>query len=271
MASSKYNSTSFRPFGADVPKEVKEEKVEKFHFNDWAKEGRPTYSEIKETFEKNLPKKDQRFFLSELVANQLSVEEEDSRRFEARIKDELEKKVAEIKEIAYREGYEQGLEKGIEKAFAEERVHIAARLEAMAAITSDLVESKAKLEFDYEKKLTEYAFQLAESIVESEIQNRPESVSMVIRNILELLSKEEDVKIHLGIANKAQVDYIRDEIAKVNRKGSYVIEFRDDFAPGDCSVESISGEVSAKISERIAAFRAEIMNRFHQSEDKKAV
>ncbi len=272
MASSKYNSTSFRAFGTEakstdpVAGEVTEYKV-----LDWSKENRPTYSQIKETFEKNVKKKDQRFFLSELVAGQLSVEEEDQRRFDIRINQELELRVAAIKEAAYKDGFEQGLVNGVAKAFEDERAKIASRLETLALAANDLMDSKAKLETDYEKHLTDYSFQIAEAIVESEIKNRPESVAIVVRNVLELLSKEDDVKVFLGVDNKVNLEYLKEELSKSTRKGSCIIDFKDNLKPGDCIVESMSGEVSAKISERIAAFKVEIMNRFVQQSDKKAV
>jgi flagellar biosynthesis/type III secretory pathway protein FliH len=269
--SAKFSSKSFRPFGETEDAKEKDGDVTDYRMLDWSKENRPTYSQIKETFTKNAKKKDQRFFLSELVAGQLSVEEEDQRRFELRINEELEQRVAAIKEEAYKEGFEKGLEKGIEKAFEEEKARIAARLEALALVTNDLQDSKLNLEVDYEKSITEYAFAIAEAIIESEIKNRPESVSVVVANVLDLLSKEEDVKIYLGSSHKEQLPYLKEELAKLNRKGTLVIEFKDNIAPGGCIVDSIGGEVSAKISERISLFKQEIMNRFNQSDTKKAV
>lgn len=271
MASSKYQSSSFRPFHESQNGSGKNPEVTEFRVPNLSKADRPTYSEIKQTFSPDIKKKDQRFFLSELVSGQFSVEEEEQRRFELRVSEELNARVAAIQEEAHKEGFEKGLESGVAKAFEEERARIAARLESLALATNDLHDSKEKLQADYEQKLTNYAFRIAEIIVESEIKNRPESVSNVIRNILDLLSKEEDVKIYLGIKNKDNLAYVKEEIGKVNRKGSYLIEVKESLNPGDCVVESISGEVSAKLEERIAQFKTEIMNQFDQVEEKKAI
>lgn len=268
MVSSKYTTTSFRPFGIETDKTLGE--VTEYQASEFNKESRPTYSKIKETF-KAVKKKDQRFMLSELVAGQLSVEEEDQKRFEERLKVELEARTIKIKEDAYQDGYNKGLEKGVEKAFDEERARIAARLEALALITNDIADAKASLEAAYEKQLSNFAFQIAEGIVESELAQRPESVLQVIKNVLELLSKEEDVKIYVGTAAKEHRDYLKEEISKVNRKGSFVLEIKDSLSAGDCLVESISGEVSAKIQEKISLFRKEIMAQFERAEVKKAV
>lgn len=272
MASSKYSSTSFRPFGGETESksaEAARTEVKKHEALDWSKEGRPTYSQIKETFAKEIKKKDQRFFLSELVANQLSVEEEDRRRFELRLKDELEVRVAEIKAAAYEDGFSKGLEKGVEKAFGEERARIAARMESLALVVNQLADGKEKLSEQYEHKLTDYAFQIAEIIIESEIKNRPESVMQVVQNALELLSKEEDVKVFVGLVDKDHLSFVQDELAKMNRKGSFTVELRSDLAPGDVIVQAMSGEVSARVQDRIDLFRREIFESLEQSSLKK--
>lgn len=274
MVSSKYSSTSFRPFAEQVSASAggaSSQEVKTHEPQDWSKENRPTYSQIKETFEKNVKKKDQRFFLSELVAGQLSVEEEEQRRFEKRLKEELELRVLQIKEQAYADGYEVGLKKGIEKAFEEERARIAARLELLASAANDVANSKEKLTEEYEKKITDFAFQISEIIVESEIKNRPESVGFVVKNILDILSKEEDVKVHIGLLSSEHLEYVKDEISKLNRKGSFSIEIREDLNPGDVIVQTISGEVSARVEDRIKSFKQEMKMQIDQHIQKKAI
>lgn len=274
MASSKYSSTSFRAFGSEGISESEAalaQKVSEYRISDWTKESRATYSEIKETFSKDVKKKDQRFILSELVAGQMSVEEEDQRRFDQKLEQELSKAILSIKAQAHDEGYAQGLKEGVDKAFEEEKARIAARLESMASVVNEIVKSKENLESDYEKKLTEYAFQIAEIIVESEIKNRPESVTSVVKNILDLMSKEDDVKVYVGVENKGNIGYLNEEISKISRKATVSIEVRDDLKLGDVVVESFNGEVSARLDERIQSFRNELMNKVSQTEAKKAV
>lgn len=274
MGSSKYTSKSFRAFGAESVSEAElalTQKVSEYKSTDWSKESRLTYSEVKQTFSKDIKKKDQRFILSELVAGQMSVEEEDQRRFDHKLEQELAKAIDSIKAHAYEEGYTQGLKKGVDKAFDEEKARIAARLESMAFATNDIIKSKEDLQIEYERKITEYAFQIAEIIVESEIKNRPESVSSVIKNVLDLMSKEDDVKIYLGLNSKDHIAFLNEELSKINRKASVTIEVRDDLKPGDVVVESFNGEVSARLNDRIDAFRKEIMGRSSQAEIKKAV
>ncbi len=110
----------------------------------------PTYRQVKSTFKTDLKGRDLRFRLSDQVASQLSVEQEEEERFKKRVQEELEAQLAIVKTEAHNAGFAQGQAEGKAQAFEEEKVRIAKMLESLAVLVKNLSEAKEKLAEDYE-------------------------------------------------------------------------------------------------------------------------
>jgi flagellar biosynthesis/type III secretory pathway protein FliH len=248
--------------GSLVPKGVS---VEEFSIPSLKGKALPTYQEIKSTFHAQAMPKTNRFSLSELVSGQLSVEEDEKRRFEKKVSEELEARMSILKAEAYKQAYDKGLIDGKEKAFSEEKAKIAEKMEAIAAALVSLSVAKEKLSQDYEKALIEIIFRVAKILVHAELLTRPEAIVGTIRAILEKISKDDDVRIRISSREFEAIDEIRSQVSGSTRSGNVLFEMDATLGDSQCIVESLGGEISASIEEQYERLKIEVMKSLESS------
>ena len=218
----------------------------------------PTYQQIKDTFKVDALPKQNRFALSELVVGQLSVEQEEQRRFEKKVSEELEARLKIIKSEAHATAYAKGLEEGKTKAYDEEKSRIAQRLESLATAQQAIVEAKTLLADQYEKVIIDIVFRVAKVIVHKEIEMHPEAIHATLSAILQRIAKEDDVRIRLSPSEFEAINEIKQEIDKMGRVGRLTYEMDPTVKVGNCIVESLSGEIASYLDEKIEILRTEI-------------
>ena len=218
----------------------------------------PTYRQVKSTFKQDLGSRDARFTLSDLVVGQLSVEEEEERRFAKRVEDEVTQRLSFSRQEAQKSGLEEGLREGKERAYSEEKARLAKELESLASTVNVMQDAKAKLAAEYEGALVDLAFRFAEVIVHRDLRERPEGITSTIQAILERFAKDDDVRIRLPSESFEVMQLIKDDLAKVSRSGRISFDIDRTLTSGSCVVESLSGEVASFIEEKIALLRTEL-------------
>jgi flagellar biosynthesis/type III secretory pathway protein FliH len=217
-----------------------------------------TYTQIKSTFKQELNAKDARFVLSELVANQMSVEEEEQRRFDKKVAETVEATLAGLRDEAKQNGYKAGFEAGRAEAYNEEKAKLAVHVESLAEATKTLVDAKKQLGEQYESYLVEMAFKIAKLIVQAEIEHRPEVISKTIQEILGRIAKDDDVMIRMSIHEFEAIDKISEEIKALGRSGRVSFESDAALSRGACVVESLSGEIASEIENKFTKLQAEV-------------
>lgn len=222
-------------------------------------ESRPTYQAIKNKFvvDKSSPK-DSRFILSEMVHSNLSVEAEEERRFNERLKSEVARLHDEIKTKAFTEGMEEGLSQGLKKAYEEEKSRLAVLIEGLAQVLSSISNAKESLAKDYETRLVQLAYKIATVVVDHEIVERPEAVTFSIRTILERISQEEDVRIHISTQDHKILGQFEEELKNISHRGRISFSLDPNLKSGDCVVESASGEIASIIEEKLKKLKEEL-------------
>jgi flagellar assembly protein FliH len=243
--------------------------VEKFAMRELTGTSLPSYRKIRATFDREkLQPRDERFMLSQHVQNQLSVEEEEERRFRKRVEEEVGQLKTETEKQARAEGYAAGEKSGRSDAYAQEKARIASLLEGLAASTQSLVYAKTQLSNQYERAVIDLAYRMASVVVNHEIEHRPEQVAEAIKEILERISRDDDVRIRLANREFGAIKEIEAELANVNRAGRVHFEMDATLSSGDCIVESVSGEISSVIEEKLSRLKEEI-NRIYPDAIKK--
>jgi len=208
-----------------------------------------SYTQIKSTFEPDniLKSQNSRFNLSELVSGQLSVEEDERRRFEKKVAETVAREVEKIRETVLSQARAEGYEAGRKEAFDLERARLARAIEGLLSLTSTLEKAKASLSQQYEDQLLNIAYRFARLVTHFEIEERPAVVSKTMSEILSRISKDDDVVIKICEHEFESLDLIKEELQKLTRSGRINFELNESLNPGDCVVESISGEIASFI------------------------
>ena len=221
----------------------------------------PTYMQIKSKFKQNLRAADSRFSLSEHVANQLSLEEEESRRFQKKVEDAVKDRLSVIETEAKKEGFQKGFDAGRNEAFGEEKARIAQYLENLASAVKAIESAKLQLGQQYEASLVDLSLRIAEQIAKAEVHLDPKKISDTILAILERIAKEDDVRIWLPSSTIECFDEIKKEVDQFSRSGRVTFDVNPSLAEGSCVVESLSGEIASSIDERVKKLGQELRRR----------
>ena len=218
----------------------------------------PTYQQIKDTFNAGTLPKQNRFALSELVAGQLSVEQEEQRRFEKRTQDEVEARLKILRSETQATAHAKGLEEGRVKAYDEEKARIAQHLESLSTAQQAIVDAKTSLAEQYETMMIDIVFRVAKTIVHKELATDPAAIHATLGAILQRIAKEDDVRIRISPAEFEAIEEIKAEIDKMGRVGRLTYEMDASVKAGNCIVESLSGEIASFIDEKIELLKSEI-------------
>ncbi len=224
---------------------------------------RPTYADIKKKFKAEFVERRMGagFMLSDLVAGQLSVEQEEKMRFEKRVNDELDARLSLIRSEAMQKGLAQGIEEGTKKAYEEERARLAALMENLTSAVHDLATSKLNLTESYENVLSDLSFRIAEAIIHQQIQDKPDVVKSSIRAVLDRVAREEDVRIRLNAHSFEAIESIKEDLKSSVRDGRLHFELDSNLPMGACVVESQSGEYASFVEEKIRILKEAIFGK----------
>jgi len=259
--SSRELATGFVGFKTALPLTPKDAVVTVVEAAALSEQTAPSYRQIRATFKTDLSAKDTRFSLSEHVANQLSVEEEEEKRFLKKVNDELEARMQIIKAEAYQAGFQKGETDGKTKGYEEEKVRLAQMIEGLAMGVKAFEDARAQLGTQYESQLIELSFKIAEVIVHTKIDERPEIIAHTVVAILERISKDDEVRVRLSPLAFDAIEKIRPETDKFVRPGRLTFDLDQNLVSGDCVVESLSGEIGSFLLEQIEKLKAEISKR----------
>lgn len=218
----------------------------------------PTYGQIKSTFDPGAMPKQNRFALSDLVAGQLSVEQEEQRRFEGRVNEEVESRLKILRSEVHAAAHAKGLEEGRAKAYDEEKARIAQHLEGLMGATQSIIAAKEKLADQYEQTLVDIAFRIARVVVHKELEIQPAAIQATVAAILDKIAKEDDVRVRLSSHEFEAIDTIKSEVDRLGRSGRVTFEIDATLKPGNCIVESLSGEIASFLEEKFELLKTEI-------------
>lgn len=230
----------------------------------------PTYTQIKSKFKNNLRAADSRFSLSEHVANQLSLEEEESLRFQKRVDESVKDRIKVIEAEARKEGFDRGFAAGKTEAFDSEKARLAQKIEVLTLAVKSIEEAKLQLAGQYEKALVDLALKLAESIASASLHTDPTKISDTVLAILERIAKEDDVRIWLPTSTIESFEEIKKEVEQFSRSGRITFDVNASLADGACVVESLSGEIASSIEVRVKKLGEELRRRVDDSQQKES-
>jgi flagellar biosynthesis/type III secretory pathway protein FliH len=265
-------SSGFQPFNRSRPPSTKlvaeGTQVEVFELKNFRLNVAPSYQAIKSKFKAEIINdKKNRFILSEHVANQLSVEQEELIRFEKRVAQVLEERLSVLSEQTKEAAYKEGFETGKNQAYEEEKANIAKQIEMLAAAVHSMAEAKNLLAEQYEKYILEIIFRVSKVIVNYEIQNHPEAISFTLIDILNKISKDDEVMVYLAPDEFEAIDKIQEQLSTITRLGRISFQLDQRLEKGSCVVEALSGEIRSSIDEKFKRVEEEV---YTNHETKKA-
>jgi len=204
--------------------------------------------------------KDARFHLNSVIRDALSVEEEERRAIEERVRARVQAVATEVEARAHGEGYEAGLKSGYAKAYEKFQEEGKERLERFDAFLAECDGAREALFRANESTLIDLVYRVAELIVQREVTRDPEWVLRVCQEILEKVGVRENIKIKVHPRQLESAKMLKEEIDKrLGGLRNLTVEGSAQVTSEGCIVETEWNVVDARLETQLAGVRAALL------------
>jgi flagellar assembly protein FliH len=195
---------------------------------------------------------DGRFNLHPAARKSLGIDHEEQRHLEVRINEEVEKRLAELKEQAREEGFALGKSEGQELALQEFQVQTQPVYDRFMNVLSEFENSKQEIFHANEQFLIQLVFQVAKQVTLKEVKADPNYVKNLCALLVEQIGAKDHVKIKIGRDDFNQVETIRDYLKQqfIDLK-NIQIDVSDEFVNGGCKVETDLARINASVDTQL--------------------
>lgn len=266
-----------REFDRILEKDVKrlalmeeEENVRKYELPVLKKSNHDDYSKTKEKFgalavtdaeRQARSQRDRRFSLSPMVRKTLSVEEEENRVIEERLKDRITALAEEVKAQAYREGLANGMTEGFEKAYREFQDEGSERLKHFDSLLKDAEAAKLNIYKANERFLIELIYRIARLVIHKDLERDNEFLNRLVVNLLNRINVKENVTIRIH-PNDAQTMAKLRKTVETEMEGmkNLKIEISQKVRTGGCIIETDWNIVDASLDTQLEGVYTALLN-----------
>ncbi len=181
--------------------------AQQYQFGRIHRPGEGSYSTVKAKFgalaatdpeRANRSQKNRRFALNQLLRDPLSVEEEERRVIEERVRARVSAMAEDAKTKGAEEGYKDGLKKGHEEAYKRFQEEAAERMKHFEALIAEAEGTKAEIFKANEHYLMDLVYRMGRMVALKEIQSDKEYVLRLIRELIERLGVREGIKLRVN-------------------------------------------------------------------------
>lgn len=214
-----------------------------------------TYEKVREQFGSlNIDEVDgeSKFNLHPASRKSLGIENEEQRRLEVKIIEEVEKRMKVLGEQARAEGFSQGKIEGEKQALEEFKKETQPVFARFMEILNEFESAKNEVYFANEQFLIQLVFQVAKQVTLKEVKADPNYVKQLCALLVEKIGAKDHIKIKIGREDFNQVEAIRDYLKQqfVDLK-NIQIDVSDEFANGGCKVETDLARINASVDTQL--------------------
>jgi flagellar assembly protein FliH len=251
--------------------------IQQFNFGKLSRAGegdyqatKAKYGSLASTDEGRDPKaqRDRRFAINPLLREPLSIEDEERRVVEERVKTRLEAIQAEARAKAHEEGYQAGLEQGHREAyqrFAQESVE---RLRHFDAMLNDAENAKQEIYRANERFLMELVFRMAKMVTLKELATDRDYLVRLSRELIERIGVRENIRIRIHPEDAKTADIIKPGLeAALGALKNLSIEASPQVKRGGCIVETEWNAIDASLDRQFEGIREALIGKAAEDDD----
>jgi flagellar biosynthesis/type III secretory pathway protein FliH len=196
--------------------------------------------------------KDVRFSLSPLLRKPLSVEEEEKRAIEEKVRARVAAKADEVREMARTQGYEEGLKKGYEEAFKRFQQEGAERLARFERLLAETEQAKQEIFRANERYLIELVFRIGRMVLLRELKTDRELILRLATELIERVGVRENIRIKINPDDQATIEMLKAGIEQsMGAMKNLTIEVSNQIKGGGCAVETEWNAIDASIETQL--------------------
>jgi flagellar assembly protein FliH len=196
--------------------------------------------------------RDRRFMLNPLRKDPLSVEEEERRVIEAKVREKVDAIIGDVREKAIADGYAEGLRKGHEDAFSKLREEGVSRLARFDSFLSEVESAKGDIFRANERFLIELIYKVARAILLKELSADKGYLLRLTRELIERIGLRENIHIRVNPEDVEIIGQLRDGLEGVfGVMKNLNIETSTQVKLGGCLIETEWNAIDASIETQL--------------------
>ena len=193
-------------------------------------------------------RKDARFHLNPLLREPLSVEQEELRVLEERVRERVQSIADEVKAEAAAYGYQEGLERGYREAYDKFKADGAERLKAFESIVAQFVGAKEEIFRANERFLMEVVFKVAKRVMLKELSEDKDYLLRLIKDLVERVGARENIKIRVNPKDQETIGMLKEGLDKAfGTLGNLAIEASPLVHEGGCLLDTEWNAIDASL------------------------
>ncbi len=197
-------------------------------------------------------RKDSRFALSELQRDPLSVDEEERRVIEEKVRARVAAVADEAKAQAAEVGYQDGLKKGHEEAFKRFQQEGAQRLQQFEAFLAECEAAKSELFRANERFLIEMVFRIAKMVLLKELSADQSYVLRLAKELVERVGVRENIRLKISSAEMETAGMLKEKLDQAfGGLKNLNIEASAQVQGGGCMVETEWNAIDASVETQL--------------------
>jgi flagellar biosynthesis/type III secretory pathway protein FliH len=195
---------------------------------------------------------DSKFNLHPASRKTLGIENEEQRRLEVKIIEEVEKRMKVLGEQARAEGFAQGKIDGQKEALEQFKIETKPVFDRFVEILNEFESAKNDVFIANEQFLIQLVFQVAKQVTLKEVKADPNYVKQLCALLVEKIGAKDHIKIKIGHEDYAQVESIRDYLKQQFADLKNIqIDVSDEFVNGGCKVETDLARINASVDTQL--------------------
>ncbi len=244
--------------------------VTEFTFDKIKSSERENYSAVKKKFgamaatdydrkklKEKLSVKDSRFSINAISKTALSIDEEELRAIEEKVKRRVSDLSEEAKENAFTIGYEEGLKKGYKEAYEKHQLEGKNKIEQFEKFISECESAKKDLFIANERFLIEIVFRVARLILLKELSTDREYILRLTKELIEKVGVRENIKIRLNAEDMATAVQLKEGLEKsLGVLTNLSVEVSNQVHRGGCMIETEWNAIDASIETQLQGIYA---------------
>ncbi|MCC7441680.1 MAG: hypothetical protein IT285_08605 [Bdellovibrionales bacterium] len=250
--------SDFRVASIDGPKKME---WREFEMPKIQRAGEGDYSSVRRRFgslaatdseRRERERKDSRFSVNPLLKEPLSIEEEERRAVEERVKARVSEVSAKVREASHAEGYQAGLKQGHDEAYARAATEAKQRIERFDAFLVACEQAKDEIFRANERFVVETVFRVARMVLLREAALDKDLVLRMAKGILERVGVRENIKIAIHPKDREMIDLLRSGLEDaIGKLQNLSIEVSEEVGEGGCTVETQWNAIDASIDTQL--------------------
>jgi flagellar assembly protein FliH len=198
-------------------------------------------------------KQDQRFVMSQLAREALSIGKEEEKIIEDRVSEKLAELSEKTRQDAYARGHAEGLQKGHEEAFQEFQTESSKRIDQLNVLVQSMESAKGQLFEANREFLMNVIYRVAKTILLKEVATDREYLLRLSRELVERCGLRENLTLKIHPCDAESLEMLKQGLMQsFSSLRNLNIELSDHVQAGGCILETEWGAIDASLETQLS-------------------